>query len=530
MYDLRKNYGARLKHFLLRFGCPITLFILTLLISGIFSIFGSEPHHDGVLLKPAIDVYSGKVLFKETFTRYGALTTILQALSLGLFGKYLIVIRLLTAFFYGLTSVLLWFIFIRILPKWLSYLSCIIWLFLAPYYIWQFLPWSSVYSLFFQILSLYLLILYIENRGSLYVFLSGISAALTFWCRQPVGILLFFALFLAIILDVIMNRKDKTDLIRAVLLYNLGFILCNSLFISWLYYNEALNDWYLQSIKLAYMFAESVGLNFSVMNIYNIMLFPYYKSITPYYGFWHIDPLYIVWGVLPIICLLLSYKVIKDAFIVKEISTRPSIILSIIIVSIASWAQYYPVLCIRHTYWAATPMIGLTMYFFWNLLKRKRVNIRICIFMLLILLVFGFDVSYRVVKGIQKLSAHKEEISNPEILSGIWFNKDDAFFHSDIGSKLIYYSKKGDNRNVITLTRDALYLTYINNQTNFHKVYIGVYNPLYPEYKHSLSEYIKNSKPIIIAYNRENKIEGYKRAVTYEKENLSILVPVELLE
>jgi hypothetical protein len=532
METMQKNYGTRMNHILLRFSGPITLFILTFLISGIFSTIGSEPHHDGILLKPAIDVCSGKVLFRDTFTQYGALTTILQALSLKLVGEYLIVIRLLTAFFYGLISVLLWFVWVRILPKWLCYTSCLIWLFLAPYYYSQFIPWSSVYSLFFQILSLYFLILYIEKGTLLYIFSSGISAALTFWCRQPVGILLFFALLLSIILVSIMNRENKKDFIRSVFSFSFGFIVCNAIFLVWLYHYEAVNDWYLQSIKLAYIFANNSGMNFSVTHILNILLFPYYDHVIPYYGFWHINPHNILWGVLPIICLLLLSKIMKDVFIMKEISTKTSIILSVIIVSIASWAQYYPVLDTRHTYWAATPMIGLTVYFLWDIAKYKGANLRIGIFLILILFLFGADVSYRALRGIQKLSAHKETISKPEILAGILFNKDDASFHSNIGSKLIYYANKG-NRNLITLTGDALYLTYIKNQTNFHKLYVNwplVYNTIYPEYKYFLSEYIKNSRPIIIADNSENKIDKYECVIKYKDQNLSIFIPVELAE
>ena len=39
---------------------------------------GVDPHHDGIMLKPALDVLSGQVLFRDTFTQYGALTTYLQ--------------------------------------------------------------------------------------------------------------------------------------------------------------------------------------------------------------------------------------------------------------------------------------------------------------------------------------------------------------------------------------------------------------------------------------------------------------------
>src|SRR3954470_22772839 len=44
--------------------------------------YGVDPHHDGIMLKPALDVLAGQTLFRDTFMQYGALTTYLQALAL----------------------------------------------------------------------------------------------------------------------------------------------------------------------------------------------------------------------------------------------------------------------------------------------------------------------------------------------------------------------------------------------------------------------------------------------------------------
>ena len=52
--------------------------ILIFSVSGYFAHLDPDWHHDGILFKPAVDVASGKSLFRETFTQYGALTTYLQ--------------------------------------------------------------------------------------------------------------------------------------------------------------------------------------------------------------------------------------------------------------------------------------------------------------------------------------------------------------------------------------------------------------------------------------------------------------------
>src|SRR5258708_16448162 len=61
---------------------------------------GVDQHHDGIMLKPALDVLSGQVMFRDTFTQYGALTTYLQEVALSI-PTTLLVMRLMTVMAYG---------------------------------------------------------------------------------------------------------------------------------------------------------------------------------------------------------------------------------------------------------------------------------------------------------------------------------------------------------------------------------------------------------------------------------------------
>jgi 4-amino-4-deoxy-L-arabinose transferase-like glycosyltransferase len=103
----------------------LIVFLFTLAVASLFLTLDADPHHDGIMLKPAVDVANGEILFKQMFTQYGALVTFLQALALGIFGKYLIVIRLLTAFFYAIIATVIWMIWSRLIPQWLASLTCI---------------------------------------------------------------------------------------------------------------------------------------------------------------------------------------------------------------------------------------------------------------------------------------------------------------------------------------------------------------------------------------------------------------------
>ena len=134
------------------------LFILILSVSGYFAHLDPDWHHDGILFKPAVDVASGKSLFRETFTQYGALTTYLQGAAVALFGKHLIVLRIEAALFLALTGALLYIICSQIVQKYAAILPTLVWLFMAHYSISSLLPWSSIFSLFFVILGGWLLI------------------------------------------------------------------------------------------------------------------------------------------------------------------------------------------------------------------------------------------------------------------------------------------------------------------------------------------------------------------------------------
>ena len=62
------------------------IFLFTVLWFGIFAFLRIDLHHDAVMLKPALDVAGGKLLFRDTFCQYGALAVFLQAAAVRLFG------------------------------------------------------------------------------------------------------------------------------------------------------------------------------------------------------------------------------------------------------------------------------------------------------------------------------------------------------------------------------------------------------------------------------------------------------------
>lgn len=456
---------------------PLLIFTITLLISGYFSTIGADVHHDGIMFKPALDVSQGQILFKDTFTQYGALTTIIQSLVIKIFGEYLIVIKLTTAIFYAFTSVILYFIWNKILNKKLTILSSLIWIFLAPYYVMTFLPWSSVYALFFQCLTLYFYIYYLDQNKTKYLILTGINAGLTFWCKQNVGAYVLAAFITSSLIINYLNNKSINNLFKIFKNFIIGTIIISIPIFVWIIFNGAFIDWWKQSILYALIFVGSKS-SISLVN----SLFP--ASIGTIS----------IWALMPIISLLsLLYEFNQKKF--------NKTVIAISIYSLFSWLQYYPVTCLRHVYWAATPMIGLTIYQIYKLSKsffKNNLFIGYTFIFLLTYQIFNADIKYRIQGGITNINQNYVYLNKPTILQNMKLNKTEADFYKKTYDEITNYKINNGETFIITTGPNALYLTFDKSE-NFHKMYINWGNQLYPEYYTARDKYITDNQPLIYA-------------------------------
>lgn len=478
------------------FFIPILIFAICFFVTSYFAHLGSDQHSDGILFKPALDVSNGKMLFGETFTQYGALTTLLQALAIKIFGPFLLTIRLQTAFFYSLASVLLWLIWKKFLPKILTFISIIIWILLAPYYIWPFIPWSSVYSLFFQLLSIYLLIQYFEKNNKYLLFFSGLMAALTFWCRQPVGIFLIFFTSISLLLLFLIKKFKPFN----ILIYYIGSISITLVFLAWLFVNNSLKDWFLQSFTYSYFWNGTYGGNSKILS----SLFPGQGTL--------------LWSILPISIFIVIATIFlkkqsnsddsnKTILLNKNLNTKQITILILSITSIGSWLQYYPISCIRHTYWGSTPMIGLFIYLIWYLIslifsKNTNNNLtkKIVVFIVFITIIFGKDIKTRMIIGTNRSIETTTLIDKPTIFKNIKFTQQEAYFYSAISYIIDTYLNAHPGTKIITTGIDAIPLTFTTKTENYDPIYVNwpLLKYVYPNHQTNMDQYIKNNHPLII--------------------------------
>ena len=330
----------------------IVLFILVSLFILPFAITNIDSDHDGILLKPALDVASGKVLFKESLTQYGALTVFLQAAALTI-TPFLFGIRLSAVFSYAFIAVFLVAIWSRFLSKKLTLIALILWLSLAPFYNFYFHSWSSVYALVFQLVALLSILRYFETKKKYHLFLSGIGAALAFWSRQPVGVFLLASIFFLLILTERLQMIKRKEAIRGMGIVFIGAAFASVPFFIYLIGNYALTDWWIQSFLGAKAWAIAVrGISF-IQVVKSLSIAKFWKEIH----------LYFIWLLLPLSALYLFFNSIKSIWHKRIKSSKEKILMVSTMILLASWMQYYPVTEPSHFFWAATPMVGFFVYF-----------------------------------------------------------------------------------------------------------------------------------------------------------------------
>jgi len=306
---------------------PFFIIVITFCLFGLFSLFYVDGAHDGIVFIPAQDVLHGKVLFREAFTQYGWLFTVIHAVGLFVFGEHILSLRVTTLMFYSLTAVVLWEVYKRFLPTSWNILAFVLWLSLSPVYWWFFHSWSSVQAAFFQCLSMFFYIRYIEQQQARYLFFAGFTSLLAFWCRQPVGIVHT----IAIIGITILLFPDKTCLKRLIPLLG-GVVLGFVPVIVWLMYTQALKDWWLQSMLMQIPFAE-VTRGISVNQIARSLLATRYWR-TLYFNW--------IWIVIPLSNVLIFIYSLYRARTITHVR-HFAILLAVSGIGIASWHQYYPV-------------------------------------------------------------------------------------------------------------------------------------------------------------------------------------------
>ena len=479
----------------------IAVFIVTVVWFSVFAVARLDMHHDAVMLKPAIDVAAGKAIFRDTFCQYGALAVWLQALAVKIFGGELIVIQLLTVLFYGGIAVLSDRIFRRFLSFPFRLVNLALFWGMAPFYVVPFHPWSSVYALFFMLLSTEFLLRHLERERWFYAALAGVSAACAFLARHPCGVVSFVAGALTLTLASCYLKRKWLDLAS----FAAGCFAVLAAFALYLSIVDAWSDYSRQCFGFVSSFAYGRG-GGGKWGEMSSRFFPIYDGLFP------VD---IFYSILPLVCIAAGMK----AFSVltrgeAEARLRMVKYLTVVLAGLASWHQYYPVPCVRHLYWAAIPMFGVFALVCERLWRRRDWQHRAGAVGLFVMA--ALPVGVRLYFGAAPFlssAGSRRSIDLPGVrrlrLSGAEYEVLARL--KDAYEKLPPEVKA---RGVFNYTPDAV-LSVAFPETKFnHPMFVNWKDDVYPDYPALAMTYILSERPAVVSSDEELlPLPGY--AVTY---------------
>jgi hypothetical protein len=378
-----------------------------------------------------------------------------------------------------------------------------LWIFSAAYFWTPFLPWASVYALFFQLLGTYFLILYEERANNVFLLWAGVATAATFFTRQPGGVFMLAAIYAYIICTWITKNLSLKKFLRSLYLYTSGVVLVTACFLIWIAGNGAFRDFWLQSIQFAYNF----GTNRSDANIPGVLaaLFPG--------GRWPIS----LWALFPAVTILLSIVYFIRLALKRNIQQTKTMLI-IAAIGLSAWLQYYPVTDERHVYWGGTQMFGLLTFalfvmsgYLLHFIPKIGKKLTVVASLALLAYCFAPYIARNVKGGITKLHQPYVTISNPIILRGLLLTPTDAQYYSYLANGMDQYFQNNPNGNVLNLSRDGLYAALNPHIKNIGPLFVNWWElyGLYPNFQNRVGAYIQTNKPMIISQSGTIMPPGY---------------------
>ena len=464
------------------------IFVFTVLWFGCFALLRIDLHHDAVMLKPAIDVVSGKVIFRDTFCQYGALGVWLQALAVKFFGGEVAVIQLLTVLFYGGCAVVCDRVYRRFLTLPFRALNLVMFWGMAPFYMVPMHPWSSVYALFFMLLNIEFILRFLDGGGRYATYLAGCFAGLAFLARHPCG--LIFIPGLAVLSVMAWRERSKW---RAVLSYVSGFAAVLAAFALYLTLVGAWSDYLRQCFGYVFGFAVERGGHLQWGEIAK-RFFPLNEVL------WLIDTVY---SVLPLLCITWAAAALRRICRASKPASADDLkCLLIAVAGLVSWHQYYPVPCLRHLYWAAIPMFGvmaLTVQRLWSSPDRRVLKRAAA---LLLVLVALFPVGFRIGFGAVPLLGSASNFTRVTHLPGLRnmrLSGRELSALEPIWQVFELLPPAIKSRGVFNYTPDAVFSVMLPETDFRHQMFVNWGSSVYPDYPEKALACILRVRPAVIS-------------------------------
>jgi hypothetical protein len=554
---------------------PISVAIGTALALLPFARWGVDAHHDALMFKPALDVLAGQVLFRDTFSQYGVLTPLVHAAALGMFGRRLLVLRLLTVGLYALSAGLFAATWRRLMPRWLIVAAIVLWLACAPFMAttWVLLPWSSTLALCAQAFSMYALCRAMERaRPTAWGVACGVGAAAAQLARTPVGVTHTVALFVAW-LYLVWRSERRARAGVALVACLAGVVLTHLIALAWLVHIDALGPWYEQTIAVPGRWARFmlptiaatvwtlVPLDSAQFKLTHLIrtrpltpasyaaavVFLIACLVTPILARrWSaralalgaalvvgtvllLDPVLlttptILCIVVPVgLLLMIGWHVLARGARRDDVHSDSGTHLGVALAlpALASWHQYAPLGDANHVFWAIAPMVIAFCWALWRVLDRRSVAVSILLAALAIPLGVG-----RVQDMTAKLAEPVRLVTGVPRLVGMYAAPGEAAFYESFQATL---ARMDQQTMMVVRHGDAMLATFVPNLRNWYPYWvewIGL-----PPPSDDLSRFIDAHRPLVLIDRRKadesNRIQrdhGY-RVIAKGPRNSVVLGP-----
>jgi hypothetical protein len=481
------------------------LAVVTFTLLTPFAIYGVDWQHDGAMLKTAMDVVSGQVLFRDTVFFYGALTAYLHAFALWIFPS-LIAMKLFVVGAYALSSFFNYLAWRAILPRSLAILSGVIFfLFIPNIEFGTFLPWSSVYAMMFQSAALFSLTQIIAGkRVATWGAVLGATTAGVFWCRQPVGVILIAAL---VVIGFALKHKkwslpDGAE-VKALQWTLRGFVVINLLLFAsivvsgaleaWWYQNfvwprhwasqglggmawrnhawqslrpldaAALAGWLIAAALPAWLAHSSIRLNARKISIYYTILIG--AAVFQHETLSRLTSIEVGGWAVVILAVLIIHAAIgmfQSARVLScPIPSDHYAAAALGGVALASLAQYFPVADRWHIAWALAPAVGVFVYALWRWAGWRTLPV------FLVLACVFFPAAMSAARaGRTSFTQPTHTLTQPVFLKGMRVNAAQAATLSDIDRALQPILQKTPRLPGVLFGDNALLLCFAANLEN----------------------------------------------------------------
>lgn len=540
---------------------------------------GVDSHHDGIMLKPAMDVRSGQVLFRDSFTQYGAITTYVQALTLAL-QPSLLALRLVTVGVYALSLLCLYAAWRLVLPRGLAAVAGGFFILFIPAYeqepwnfqYWMLLPWSSAFAMLFQAVGLYALFRVIRGeQPERWGLVLGLACAAVFWCRQPVGVLMagsLVAIWPALHWTGWVPAQSSKRVILGRILA--GFAAVHALLLGHIALSGALPEWWYQNIVWPVRLKDAVvwkdtlfpasnpaaaaGLVALALALALPGLVRHYRPGLPrawVVFYWVALAGVLAWQhawlgrtlamqgrgwnvVLPLVVIGLAVGSIVKAWRRGGVARSTEYYLSAAwaALGLASLMQYYPMGDVWHMFYALAPVFGLFVFAVWRWSGHPAPVVAAVLAIALVPTAW-----FRIQSMPAALNRPLVTLTKPALLRGMKVPPEQARDLDQIADTLALVERFRPDIPGVLIGNDALYLCYLRNKANPIPYFVtwrglaGQANNLRRwDYIHRVRPVLILEKPRWEAVDEFYQREKYVPLHYVQAEFLEIAVPQELAD